>query len=314
MLLNAYNHVRPAESRKGAAKEIYERYHRALLHMAEAAAMGNLSVTSTLLQVANGRLFGFTSLLKKAAAELAELDTGRDVPAVAVVGEIYVRLDPFANDHVVDRLSERGIRVLFAPFTEWLEYTDHLNRTTGDATSFGDQVSTAVQRRVQSIGYSVMAQALGWPPAARVREIIRAAAPYLRDDLTGEAVLTIGGPVHEWREGHIDGVVSVGPLECMPNKISEAQYFHVTENEGLPSLTISVNGDPVDPEVLDSFAFEVKEGHRRGNRPKPQARRTAARGPRGLTFGLPFRPLRPLRHSGGRDIEQPRLWLEDDRR
>jgi hypothetical protein len=43
----------------------------------------------------------------------------------------------------------------------------------------------------------------------------------------------------------------------MPNKIAEAQFFQVAAQEGLLSLTLSLNGDPVDDEVLDSFAFEV---------------------------------------------------------
>ena len=62
---------------------------------------------------------------------------------------------------------------------------------------------------------------------------------------------------------HIDGVVSVGPLECMPNKIAEAQFFHAAEEEGLVSLTLSLNGDPIDPEVLDNFAFEVHQRFKR---------------------------------------------------
>jgi len=85
-------------------------------------------------------------------------------------------------------------------------------------------------------------------------------------------VLTLGGPLHEWHEGLIDGVVSVGPLECMPNKIAEAQFFHAAEHEGLASLTLPVNGDPIDPAVLDSFAFEVHERARRkraGLAPEP---------------------------------------------
>lgn len=90
-------------------------------------------------------------------------------------------------------------------------------------------------------------------------------------------MLTVGGPVHEWREGEINGVVSVGPLECMPNKLSESQFFHVAEQEGLPSVTLSLNGDPVDPEVLDNFAYEVHEQFRRVQRgeelrrPRPDA-------------------------------------------
>jgi predicted nucleotide-binding protein (sugar kinase/HSP70/actin superfamily) len=86
----------------------------------------------------------------------------------------------------------------------------------------------------------------------------------MRRALGGEAVLTLGGPIHEWRHGLIDGVVSVGPLECMPSKIAEAQFFHVAEEEGLPSLSVPVNGDPVDPEVIEGFAFEIRSRFEKG--------------------------------------------------
>jgi hypothetical protein len=52
----------------------------------------------------------------------------------------------------------------------------------------------------------------------------------------------------------------------MPNKIAEAQFYHVAEKEGLISLTLGLNGDPVDPEILDNFAYEVhNEFERRQN-------------------------------------------------
>jgi hypothetical protein len=90
--------------------------------------------------------------------------------------------------------------------------------------------------------------------------VVRGTAPrtYLREDLAGEAVLTVGAAVHEWRAGHVDGVVSVGPLECMPNKIAEAQLFHAAETEGVATLTIPVNADPLDPDNLDGFSYEVQ--------------------------------------------------------
>jgi hypothetical protein len=50
----------------------------------------------------------------------------------------------------------------------------------------------------------------------------------------------------------------------MPNKIAEAQLCHVTEKEGLLPLSLSLNGDPIDPEVLNNcFAFEVHERSKR---------------------------------------------------
>jgi predicted nucleotide-binding protein (sugar kinase/HSP70/actin superfamily) len=196
-----------------------------------------------------------------------------------MVGEIYVRCEPFANDFIVDRLEGHGIRVRFAPFNEWLEYSDYVGLKEGRRAGFGAQVSSFVQSLIQNLAYAAMAETLGWPKRTKVRDSLRAAAPYLREELLGEAVLTIGGPIHEWRDGHIDAVVSVGPLECMPNKISEAQFFHIAEREGLLSLTLALNGDPVDPEVVDAFAFEVHERFRRrqeGERPAARAARIPA--------------------------------------
>jgi hypothetical protein len=37
----------------------------------------------------------------------------------------------------------------------------------------------------------------------------------------------------------------------------------VAEKEGLLSLSLSLNGDPIDPEVLDNFAFEVHQRFKR---------------------------------------------------
>jgi hypothetical protein len=56
----------------------------------------------------------------------------------------------------------------------------------------------------------------------------------------------------------------------MPNKIAEAQLFHVAEREGLLSLTLPMNGDPIDPDVIDRFAYEVwARFARRERRPAP---------------------------------------------
>jgi hypothetical protein len=106
---------------------------------------------------------------------------------------------------------------------------------------------------------SAMAPHLGWSPLPTTAETLTAAQPYVDAALQGEAVLTVGAPLHEWRHGHIDAVVSVGPLECMPTKIAEAQWHHVAEREGVLNLTLAFNGDPVNTAALDNFAFEVKE-------------------------------------------------------
>ncbi len=63
-------------------------------------------------------------------------------------------------------------------------------------------------------------------------------------------------------QGTIDAAVNVGPLECMPTRITESQFFHAAEREGLPTLTLTFNGDPLPDDALDNFAFEVHARYR----------------------------------------------------
>jgi activator of 2-hydroxyglutaryl-CoA dehydratase/predicted nucleotide-binding protein (sugar kinase/HSP70/actin superfamily) len=256
LLLEAYGDTLADETRPGAAREILARYQRELGETLERAGR-RIGLGTALWQSAAGSLFGVTGLLRRAAADFAAVRGDRLLPVVLVAGEIYVRCDPFANDFVIEKLSRLGIRCRFAPINEWIEYCDHASRRAGTSGP-GARLGGALRRRIQTRAYRLMADALGWPAHTPVAEMLRVAAPYLREALEGEAVLTVGGAVHAWREGQIDGVVSVGPLECMPNKIAEAQFVHVAEREGLQALTLPLNGDPVDPEILESFAFEVR--------------------------------------------------------
>lgn len=259
LLLEALYHTRPAERVKGAAQAAYAASRAELLALLEREAANDLSTVGAVWRSAAGDGFGLPDLLRRAAARFERVPTD-DVrrPTVLLVGEIYVRCDPFASDFIVDKLEARGLRVRFAPFNEWIEYTDFDNATNHGEGSPGKRIANAVRGRIQDRLYRTIAEPLGWPDRTTVRQSLAAAEGYLKSTLSGEAVLTVGGPVHEWRAGLIDGVVSVGPHECMPTKLAEAQFHHAAEREGLLSLTVPLNGDPVDPEILDAFAFAVR--------------------------------------------------------
>ena len=100
---------------------------------------------------------------------------------MAVVGEIYVRCDPFANDFVIDKLEKRGIRAHLAPFNEWLEYADWCMHDCGRDGSLGSRLSRAVLHRTQQLTYNALARRLGWHSRTRVKQALEAADPYLRD-------------------------------------------------------------------------------------------------------------------------------------
>jgi hypothetical protein len=224
---------------------------------------GDLSGTRVLLEAASGRAWGIPALLEETARELAAVKSRREVPTVLVVGEIYVRCDPFSNDFITRQLERRGLRARIEPVSEFIQYSDYIAWKRRWKKGLADRLDRYVRRRILEAVHLAVAGPLGLPEAPSVEEAVEAGQDYVRHQLEVETLLTIGVPVRAWRRREIDAVVSVGPLECMPNKIAEAQLCHVAEQEGLLSLTLSLNGDPVDPETLDNFAFEVHQRFRR---------------------------------------------------
>jgi predicted CoA-substrate-specific enzyme activase len=269
MLEQALHDVRVVETRPGAADEIHQRARRELFALLEKECGGDLSAARVLVEVASGRCWGFPALVQRAARELLAVKGKAEIPSVLVTGEIYVRSDPFANDFVARELERRGLRPVLEPVSEFVEYADHIAHKRGRKKSVADKVERWFRARILALQHHAAAEVLGWPEHPEVGEVLRSAMPYMRDDLEVETCLTLGLALGAWRKREIDAVVSVGPLECMPNKIAEAQFCHAAEREQLHSLTLSLNGDPVDPEVLDNFAFEVHGRFRSRPRQEP---------------------------------------------
>jgi predicted CoA-substrate-specific enzyme activase len=276
--------VEPVETHPGAAEAVYRRHQAALVALVERQARGDLSGGRTLREAITGDVFGVPALLARAAEEMAALRGPAPAPLVAVVGEIYVRNVPFSNGFVVDALARRGLRSRVAAVTEFIQYSGWAgaqHRRRGAA----ERIDGWVRRRIERACHAAAAGPMGWPAVPPVAEVVRAARRYVDPALEGETVLTVGASVHAWRAREVDAVLSVGPLECMPNKLAESQLVHVGEAEGLLSLTLSTNGDPIDPEPLDAFAFEVHarfHGRARARAPRPAA--TAATGAVGPGF------------------------------
>lgn len=253
--------VRPTEKTSGAANRIHVRRTRELYELLSTKQRVIGSRAKSLSEVLTGRLFGIPRLLADAARDFATVHQPDTLPTVLLVGEVYVRHDSFANDDLINRLESRGMRIHFAPLSGWFEYVDYCN-SQAQGPAMTDRVVEFIKGRISEICWRAMAKHLPISEPAAVGKVVRAASEYLVGDVGGEAVLTIGHPVHEWRNRTIDAAVNVGPLECMPTRISESQFFHIAEREGLPTLTLTFNGDPLPDEALDNFAFEVHARYR----------------------------------------------------
>ncbi len=262
LLADATRDARPVERAPGAADAILARWSKRLFETIEEAAAGDLSARKVILEAASGRIYGMRDVVAGFARELAAVRDPRPHPTVLLVGEIYVRSDPASNGWAADELEKRGLRVRIEPVVEYLQYSDLVQLRRGVQKGWKAKLKTTLRRRIVESLQHVASDRLGWPRHAPIPDVVEAGSAYLRPDLEHEAVLALGLATHGWRDGTLDGVLCVGPLECMPNKLVEAQLVHAAEREGVVSLTLSLNGDPIDPEVLDEFAYEVKQKFR----------------------------------------------------
>lgn len=259
--------VRPEERAPGLAERLFWEYFDELVHL-----IGNTRPGSPYVAMRElfGKMWGMRDLVRRAARSFRSArGLSLHVPTVAVVGEVYVRLDSFANNRLIERLEKLGLRVYMPPSVEWLEYVNQieLQRMTHQGSKDYKELPSRlavdmVQRITLQVLHDICRRELGWGVRTRIEEVMSAGARYVNPALTGEAVLTVGGPINEYERGHIDGVIIVGPHECMPCKIAEAHFVKIGRDLGLPSLSLSVTSEGFDGDAIERFAFDLHDRFR----------------------------------------------------
>ncbi|WP_028309517.1 CoA protein activase [Desulfitibacter alkalitolerans] len=131
---------------------------------------------------------------------------GKPVVKIAIVGEIYTVLEPFVNfdmEKILGRLGVEVYRPLF--LSQWIN--DHL------------------------LG--------GLLPIKGAKKAKKLASPYLNYFVGGHGRETVGHAVE--LKDKVDGVIQIAPLTCMPEIVAQTLLFKVSEDSGLPIMTIYVD-------------------------------------------------------------------------
>ena len=227
-------------------------------------------------------------VLKKAAAKLSELELSSkldEVPKVALIGEIFVRKDDFSRQYMVEKLAQKNIMVKTAPIAEWIYYCDYIVKNKLVVkSSIKDILKTYVQeffknpyeKKIKEIFSNCGFYKIS---LVDVNKIINNVSDLVSPRLTGETILTVGAAITEVVED-VDGVISIGPFGCMPNRISEAiisetinyKKLETADDKelvkevmkhypSLPFLSIETDGN-VFPQIIESrletFCLQVE--------------------------------------------------------
>ena len=123
---------------------------------------------------------------------------------VGFLGEFFMAIDPFCNMDIEEELGARGVEVVRAAYlTEWAKVWLFL-------------------------------EALGLSHGQKVR---RAASPYLKRDVSGDAMQSLGETVLYKRED-FGGIVHIMPFTCMPEIIAQNIFPKLTKEHNIPVLSI----------------------------------------------------------------------------
>ena len=204
--------------------------------------------------------------LFKAREEFEKLrgDGQRGKPIVGIVGEIYTRANPFANEGIVEELEDLGAEVWLAPLGEWILYINF----TGKRKALWRKewkhclrliIEHRIQVKDQHRFEEVVSGLLKNVPEPSTEDLLALASRYLHDAFEGEAVLSVGKALDYMRR-RVDGVVNVIPFTCMPGTVVSAVFKRLKEENGYPLITVAYDGqkNATTHTTLEAFFHQVQ--------------------------------------------------------
>jgi len=201
-----------------------------------------------------------------------DLDSREPRPLIGLVGEIYVRLNPYSNQQIVRQIEGVGGEVAVATMTEWLYFTSwlsgQLNWTLGDYGQFmltwlSDRYQRFQERRI----LRPVRHLLREPEETPTSQLMAHLAPHY-EPVVGfetEAGVSLGKAVALVREG-ANGIVNVMPFNCMPGIVVAGmapRFRHDTID--VPWLDISFDGlgGTNVRTRLEAFIYQARQHQRR---------------------------------------------------
>jgi predicted CoA-substrate-specific enzyme activase len=176
-----------------------------------------------------------------------EIDFTVHKPRIGIVGEIYVRSHPFANNNIIKQLEGLGAACSLAPLAEWVYYTNFTRLAAAKRSKeiknyLVNFMTNFLQRRIEKALALPLEKRFGKLAERRTTELLNYSRPYIHNSFEGEAILSIAKTVEFFHEG-CAGVVNVMPFSCMPSTIvSSITPLLSKDCNNMPILNLSFDG------------------------------------------------------------------------
>ncbi|MBK6963529.1 MAG: CoA activase [Bacteroidales bacterium] len=208
------------------------------------------------------------SLLEKAGTDFQAIaaDYSKRKPVIAIVGEVFMRDNPFCSGHLIERLEEMGAETIISPFGEWLHYSSY--RYWRDSVWKGS-LKGLFKSKVQQVYQHFTAKQLTGKVKdfltlrddLEIDEILKLCGPYIHKDYDGDPPIALGSAAGLTEMG-ISGVAHILPFTCMPGTIVCAvSNDFKKDHHNIPWLNYAYDGqeDSSIETRLQAFMHQAKE-------------------------------------------------------
>ncbi len=216
-------------------------------------------------------------ILKEARDKFDRIEKRKDDkrPVIGIVGEIYIRSNPFSNENLVREIERLGGEAWVAPIGEWIFYTNFTSkrraRNKGNYKGYLTiLIKDRIQHRYEKRLSNIFKGSINNLHEPKTEELLKLAKPYIDSSFEGEAILSIGKAIDYINKG-VSGIISVMPFSCMPGNVVNAILKRVREDYNkIPYLNLVYEGFKETHNLtrLEAFIFQASEYKKRSGTKK----------------------------------------------
>ncbi|MBN1826391.1 MAG: hypothetical protein JW958_09000 [Candidatus Eisenbacteria bacterium] len=253
--------TRPFETVKGDTDTVYHEGIQRLIEVLEKQGLSTGKRLDRIVEVLTISRDAFRALPSR-------YDPSR--PLIGIVGEIFCRLNRFANEDLARKVEEQGGVTWLSDICEWVWYTNSEKkiriRDEGKnvAARLAKQKVTAfVQHADEHAMYKPFEEDfVGFEEPESIEEVLDLARPYLpQRGALGEMILSVGKTCYLHKKG-ADGVIDISPFSCMNGIVCEAIYPRISEDhDDMPIRNFYFDGTQVDMEQQIGIFIELARSY-----------------------------------------------------
>ena len=191
-------------------------------------------------------------------------------PLVGIVGEIYVRINPFTNGNLIETIEDAGGEAWMAPFIEWFHYLTFMDSVFAKEKELSIKArmklwaKNAFMMRMESSLTKIMAPIIGDRAEPSIVDTVGSGEEVFPRQFDGESILTVGRAMEFAKDG-VDLIINCAPFGCMPGTLTAGIFQKLESKMGVPTVSIFYDGEADHSHLVRTYLANVmQKGYSRG--------------------------------------------------